>query len=434
MKILILTTSHPYKTAGIIAKDLLENLNSLDDIQAKLLVKGWGKYKDKNIIAFESKVTHVVQWLIVNINLVLRKFRMKFTNQNKSQMRDSDYYIHDLDQTKTLISSEMILKKSEIIPDAIIVLFMHKFLNFKNLYELNKLTGAPILLYMMDMAPMTGGCHYAWDCNGYMKECGYCPALYSQQLNDQTHINYLFNKTYIEKTNIIPIAASEWQFLQLDKSSLFKNRQKFKILLPINENQYCPSDKIKAREELKLPKDKRIIFFGAAISTEKRKGLKELTHALTILSKYIADPSKIHLVIAGWNSNNFDFLLPFSFTSLGYLDHNSLPMVFQASDVFVSASIQDSGPMMINQSIMCGTPVVSFEMGVALDLVLTGKTGYLAKLKDNVDLAKGIFTILSLEKNKYIEMSNFCRKYSLSMYSPSLFLKSFVNILENLKN
>ncbi len=32
------------------------------------------------------------------------------------------------------------------------------------------------LLYMMDMAPMTGGCHYAWDCEKYKMKCGGCPA------------------------------------------------------------------------------------------------------------------------------------------------------------------------------------------------------------------------------------------------------------------
>jgi glycosyltransferase involved in cell wall biosynthesis len=45
---------------------------------------------------------------------------------------------------------------------------------------------------------------------------------------------------------------------------------------------------------------------------------------------------------------------------------------------------------MINESIMCGTPVVSFRMGVAEDLIINGETGYIVKLKNIRDLANGI--------------------------------------------
>ncbi|HEY5124202.1 MAG TPA: glycosyltransferase [Ignavibacteria bacterium] len=75
--------------------------------------------------------------------------------------------------------------------------------------------------------------------------------------------------------------------------------------------------------------------------------------------------------------------LPFEYLYLGYVDNTfGIASAFQAADVFVCPSIEDSGPIMINQSIMCGTPVVVFEMGVATDLVETGITGFRAKNKD----------------------------------------------------
>jgi len=121
--------------------------------------------------------------------------------------------------SKTLYSTKKILKRAGFKPDIVIVLFMTEFISFKNLYELNKLTKAPILLYMKDMAAMTGGCHYAWECINYTNEFGGCPALYSNNKNDQNHSNYLSKKLFITKTNIIPIACSEWQFMQLNVSS-----------------------------------------------------------------------------------------------------------------------------------------------------------------------------------------------------------------------
>jgi glycosyltransferase involved in cell wall biosynthesis len=80
---------------------------------------------------------------------------------------------------------------------------------------------------------------------------------------------------------------------------------------------------------------------------------------------------------------------------------------------------------------MCGTPVVSFEMGVSLDLVVTGKTGYRAKLKDIRDMADGIMDILTLDADKYNKMSDNCRELALNLCSPDVQIEKIENILMN---
>ena len=37
---------------------------------------------------------------------------------------------------------------------------------------------------------------------------------------------------------------------------------------------------------------------------------------------------------------------------------------YQESDFFLSQSIQDLGPIMINESLACGVPVISFKIGI----------------------------------------------------------------------
>lgn len=425
MNILILSSANPYKTAGVVAKDLLEGLSNIPGNNAKLLVKVYDKYNDDDIESIEGYFQHykkLISRKIKRLFVILKMLRDKAPNT------DPNYYVLNYDQTITHYSTGKILNKIDFKPDVIIVLFMHNFLSFKNLFELNKETNAPVLLYLMDMAPMTGGCHYAWDCKKYLKNCGECPALYSTKHNDQSRVNFEFKKKYIEKTNVIPIAATEWQFRQLKKSSIFKNKKNYKVLLPIDENQYRPGDKIELRKELGLPKEKKIIFFGAVSVESKRKGVKELIESLIILKKNIDDPSQIHLAIAGNNIAKIEVLLPFAYTKLGYLDHNNLPKAFQAADVFVSPSIEDSGPMMVNQSIMCGTPVVAFEMGVALDLVHNNETGYKAKLKNMEDFAAGIESIIRLNQFDYNKMSTNCREFGLEHFSESIYISEFMRI------
>ena len=72
--------------------------------------------------------------------------------------------------------------------------------------------------------------------------------------------------------------------------------------------------------------------------------------------------------------------------------------------MFISSSIEDSGPVMINESIMCGTPVISFQMGVAENLIIDDETGYIVKLKNIRDLANSIEKVINLDDKKFYKM------------------------------
>ena len=271
MKILILSNSHPYRTAGIVAKDFLDGLKEIDGNEVKLVVRVWDNYQDKNIIPIDGFFKHNQKRIFrkgINGLKRLGFFRKEIIKTNR------DYSVQDYDQTTTYYPTWRILKKAGFTPDVILVLFMQNFLSYKNLYELNHLLKAPIFLYMMDMAPMTGGCHYAWDCSGYLKKCGCCPAMFSNDMMDQSYINWQYKKQLIEKTDIRAIAGTEWTYRQLQKSSLFQNKNKHKILLPVNENIFYPADKASIRKKLSLPLNKKIIFSGAVSFAEKRNDIR----------------------------------------------------------------------------------------------------------------------------------------------------------------
>jgi glycosyltransferase involved in cell wall biosynthesis len=425
MKILILTTSHPEINAGIVAYDLYKGLKEIKGNDVRLLTKAWDRYNDKNIISIDTDITEYLRraWdLRRKIVKKLLKVLFGYKANEEPQIRTNpDYAVQGADQTITFYKTTKLLKRAGFMPDAVIVLFMPHFLSYKNLYELNQSTKAPVLIYCMDMAPMTAGCHYAWDCKGYQETCGNCPALYSSNEYDQSNINWEFKKKYIDKTNIFAIAGTEWQYRQLQSSSLFNSKPKHKILLGIDDELFKPGNKNNAREYFSLPPDKKIIFFGAAYYDRNRnKGFKELIEALNILKNNVIDPFTIHLAIAGHRSQPLEDKLPFEHTYLGYLNYSQLVKGFQASDLFVCPSIEDSGPMMINQSIMCGTPVVSFEMGVALDLVITGQTGYRARLGDTGDLARGMKYISQCDDQEYTKISENCRDIGLNLCHPQV--------------
>lgn len=396
--IVFLTAVHPYRVSGRSVTDL-KNILKDNGHNVVIVTNAYLDEELEDVISVKSVFT-------VLLHKVSRKIKSILQKKNKDV--DSNYYMFDYKRYTRKYNTTKLLKKLPFKPDAFIYIFQHDFLNEEALFELNKNTGAPIYRFMADMAELTGGCHYAWNCEGYMKSCGNCPGLYSDNPRDETYNNLKFKQKFIDKAAIYPIAASEWQMQQLLKSTIYKNIKKYKILLPIDENVFCSQQKTDARKVLGLPLDKKIVFFGAVNTIEKRKGAKELLIALKFLKELmpIEKSDDIHLAIAGNVDSTFIDQLFFTSTSLGYLDYENLARAYNAADVFVCPSIEDSGPTMINQSLMCGTPVVSFAMGVALDLVIDYKTGYKAELGNSADLAKGISEILELElKNECLQLA-----------------------------
>lgn len=426
MKVLILTASNPNDSAGIVANDLFNKYSSLPVNEVKMVVKEWGKYRNPNIFSVETRFEQILLRIKNKIrSTLLFNWYFKKSNIDKNE----DYFFLNINHTIDFYPTNRILENIGFVPDLVIVLFMQSFLTFKNLFEIGQLTKAKVLIYMMDMAPITGGCHYAWECQGYTSNCGNCPSLFSNNENDQSNLNLNFKKKYSDNTNLIVLSASEYQHRQLLNSSLFNGRKVGKVLLGVNENLFKPGNKKSIRKKLNLPINKKIIFFGAVSPSVKRKGFKELVTTLNNI-KSQTENLDIHLAIAGKISGDLLSYLPFSYSCFGHLNFNQLSEVFQSSDLFLCPSIEDSGPMMINQAIMSGVPTVSFDMGVALDLVKNGLTGYTAKNGDCNELAQGIINILSLSDTEYSVISKYCREFALSEFTNDVQFKKineFIN-------
>ena len=65
--------------------------------------------------------------------------------------------------------------------------------------------------------------------------------------------------------------------------------------------------------------------------------------------------------------------------SLGHIEDNEhLATVYSAADVFLLPSREDNLPNTMLESMACGTPVLSFEVGGIPDMIENGITGYMA--------------------------------------------------------
>ena len=181
-------------------------------------------------------------------------------------------------------------------------------------------------------------------------------------------------------------------------------------------------------EIFNLENDYFYILMGCQNANAKRKGFEYLLNSLKILYDSLNQKqrSKIKVLIVSRSvGQNFDEI-PFNKQHIDYInDYRLLSLLYQATDVFVNSSIEDSGPMMVSEALACGTPVVGFDMGIVTNMVVNGYNGYVANNKDALDLAKGIETIFMLtneERKQYNENASKQVKNYSSLESASKLL------------
>lgn len=295
-------------------------------------------------------------------------------------------------------------------PDVILVHWVSFYANAFYVRELQQLTGAKVYYIMIDEAILSGGCHYPWDCEGYKNGCKDCKINNSKLFQFFIRQNYKFKQKYLVEEKHV-IAPTEFDVIRLKQCDLWKGCSVHKLIEAIDEKIFYPvEDNTDIRAKFGIPEGKKVVFFGCVNLAYPRKGMAVLIEAM----KHIQREDTVFLA-AGKNPIQ-DWTCPV--VNLGYVDHQTLADAYRAADVYVCPSLEDSGPQMINMGIISGTPTVAFEMGVALDLVHTGKTGYRAKFSDAEDLARGINYLLDLPEEEYRALCRNC--YELGMEKCSM--------------
>ncbi|MDB2434677.1 glycosyltransferase family 4 protein [Luminiphilus sp.] len=254
--------------------------------------------------------------------------------------------------------------------------------------DLKKIS-APIVWSLHDMAPFTGGCHYAGECERFTNSCGACPQLGSRLSIDMSSVALRRKIRSYTNLDIQVVGLSRWLASEASRSAVFKNCNVQNLPNPIDTDKFAPLGKNFCREMLGLPKNKKIILFGAMSAThDLRKGWLQMRETVGKLK----EPS-LHFVVFGSGKPTDDLGpdLTNRVTFLGQLhDDISLRIAYSAANVFVLPSLQENLANTAMEALACGTPVAAFNIGGNQDLVQHKETGYLARPYDTDDLADGI--------------------------------------------
>ena len=431
LRILLLSSCPRSQSAGL-ADDMivaLQNVGHHVDFN-------YPEFENDKLIADSQTKPSLFFRVIRKLGIVrlINKLGIVLKTQNKQILVSTGQRMfYNMDERSPLINPYTLLNRLQGKEyDMIITLFWTNVFNSTTLKILYNRFHCPIFIYAVDMAPMTGGCFYIGNCEQYLKECRNCP-VWGGILGCRTFDNFKIKKNNYNSIDVC-LSANTWGSRFAEKTHLFKHISISSII--IDDKVFYPKKKEETFLYDIIPQEKRFIMLARCTGDEIRKGFNYLIESINYFASQISfeERKSILLLLIGITDSRYDQMINIDTRQLGFLDISRLVDAYSYSNVFLCPSILDGGPSMINQSIMCGTPVVSFDSGTAIDVIYNGRSGFKVQMKDSKAFGKAILQLFLMPNNDYQKLRKSSREIALYWNSPSAFVKQVENVYHSFKH
>jgi len=374
-------------------------------INSKLFVIKKNK-TDSKVYEFQSKKN--------NNNILKKIFFFFLKERNKYSFYNyGNYLINKKSQLKELIKEK---------PSAILIYNNSNFIKPELINYLYS-KRIKIIFYLQDKELVTGGCHYNFDCKQFKNSCFPCPAT-------RFPLNKMASKNLTQKfDNYFSIKVSflccSKETVKHVKESIIFNKLKHKVYLNYN------SLDLKVYKPLTNLNKKTKIIIGFRSSLNPRKGNKYLINSLKhLILKDRNIVNKIKFNVIG-DSSILKYISEMGFNysfKPNINNEKKLIKFYNDLDFFINQSVQDLGPMMVNEALACGIPVLSFKIGVAVEFIKENYNGFLIKKISSKFLAKKILEISKLKINEITRMKKNSRKTANRFINLSSSIENIIKI------
>jgi glycosyltransferase involved in cell wall biosynthesis len=372
MKILLLSFSDQGGAGTATYRIYKMLLNSRLTIHYKVIKKN---RIDKKILVQKPRI-YFLNYLIRIFNI--NKFVSKIGNFKNRFTKDSSLIF-------TNFSNQ--INKSDY--DIVHLTWVNNFLSIEDIGKIKK----PIVWTLCDMWPLGGVNHYdiwseklLWNSN-YLKN----------KFKNFFNINYwVIKRKILSWNNKIYVVSPSRKLLSFaNDSKILKKFSKNLIPWPIDKTNYYKKLN-NYRKFFNLPTEKKLVIFACNNGIkDNRKGF-DLFYESIKFSKNFYD-----IVILGSSDlENFRNIYKRKIYCFGkILDEKKIAKLLNSCDIIVIPSLIDNLPLIGIEAQACGLPIVTFDGNGVEDLVVHKHNGYLAKLYNVKDLAKGIdWTLGNLKK------------------------------------
>jgi glycosyltransferase involved in cell wall biosynthesis len=297
----------------------------------------------------------------------------------------------------------------------------------------------PVVFTLHDLWGVTGQCHWPGDCEGFTKDCGNCPKLppvRGPQLDGSRLQLRLKQWAYRNCSGGLRFVCPSRWIAEMARKSVFGDYPIDHVPYGLDTELFRPGDQPGDKEEackrFGLPPGKRVLLFGCEHVKDRRKGLDLLVAAVAGLPEALK--REMALLIVGLSSDGSPFGeqmtrdVGIPSYGTGFLGtQEAMRSAFTAADLFLLPTRNDNLPLVMLESLACGTPVVAFRVGGVPDGVRPGETGYLAAPENVEDFRKGIVCLLE-DRDLYARLSANCRRIAVEEYHIDRMAREYVGI------
>ena len=288
----------------------------------------------------------------------------------------------------------------------------------------------PVVWTFHDCSPFTGGCLYPMECKGYLKACAdRCPQIGQWPLGK----NYDFTSRYtaikqklFQSERLCPITPSQWMSDMAVSSGLLPEAP---MVIPnyVDTKVFYPRSTKATKRQYGLPLDRAIILLSAGNILDPRKGTLDAIQALRSI-----DRDAYHLLLVGNYSPEAERELEgMGHTFTGYLgDKEALAQVYSVADLFLFPTKADNMPLVVLETMACGTPVITYDIGGLPEMVVDSQSGRLVPVGDVA--AMSTVLVETLEKRSFVEWSAKCVRRANELYSVARFTDAHVDLYKSL--
>lgn len=300
--------------------------------------------------------------------------------------------ILDSDEKISLLVIERVMKLN---PDLVIVGNLHgASWPLEILPGLQK-KGVKVIAYLHDCHWLTGHCAYFGNCDKYLTGCDETcpiPADYPPQSLEKIAPSWQLRRKIFTGEMAIPCAANSYWMFDRAKNAFNNNGVVDVVHLGLDHHLFKPLRKRHSRDLLNIPQESICVLTGSFNVEEQRKG----GALLSTLVGRLSEEDKVIVMSFGKGSDKNQKHLGFGLVQ----DENLMPHVFNAADIYLNISYEESFGQTMMEASACGVPFVALGVGGVFDIARHLENSILVDKPDEEMLFQAVMSLIADESER----------------------------------
>lgn len=320
---------------------------------------------------------------------LLSRFHLALTDPGRHRRRRRGEEDFDFPATWNL------LRLGREMPD---VLHLHNL--HGNFFDLRVLPifsrRLPVFLTLHDAWLLSGHCAHSFECERWKTGCGQCPdlSLYPTVSGDATDYNWARKARLYARSRLYVATPSRWLMSRVQESMLAPAVAEARVIgNGIDLSVFRPDDRERARAEVGLPNDAKVLLFTAVTArTNPFKDYATVRAAVERITQ-AADRPKLVLLVVGEDTRT-ERLNGADVHFVPFCKPERFARYCQAADLCLHAARAEVWGLTVTEAMACGVPVVGSAVGGIPEQIDDGVNGYCVPPRDSAAMAEAALNLL----------------------------------------